>query len=77
MANHTVPMHFTADGQGVEADAAVPLLSTQVGGAVQIPSRQQYSISPDDQRFLMNTVTEEAVSSPIAVILNWTAAPKK
>jgi Tol biopolymer transport system component len=72
-----VPIHFTSDDQGVDADAAVPLFSTHVGGAVQSPSRQQYSVSPDGQRFLMNTVTEEAVSSPITVILNWTAGIKK
>jgi len=34
----------------------------------------QYGVSPDGQRFLMNTITEEA-TFPIAVILNWKATP--
>ena len=28
-------------------------------------------VSTDGQRFLMNTLTEEASTSPITVILNW------
>jgi hypothetical protein len=31
----------------------------------------QYIVSQDGQRFLMNTVTDEA-AAPITLILNWT-----
>jgi len=41
-----------------------------VGGALQGTFRQQYDVSSDGQRFLINTITEEA-ASPITVILNW------
>jgi hypothetical protein len=33
--------------------------------------RQQYVVSSDGKRFLMSTVSEEASTSPITVILNW------
>jgi len=34
------------------------------------PYNQQYDVSPDGQRFLINTIIDE-VPSPIWVILNW------
>ena len=69
------PIQFAANGQAVEAGAPVPLFATRVGGAVQGFNRQQYMVSPDGQRFLMNTVTEEANTSPVTVILNWKPKP--
>jgi hypothetical protein len=42
-----------------------------VGGAVKGVNRQQYVVSPDGQRFLINTPTKEATTSSIALILNW------
>jgi WD40 repeat protein len=66
-----VPIQFAPDGRSVRAGAPVPLFGTRVGGAVQYTSRQQYVVSPDGQRFLMNTLAEEANASPITVILNW------
>jgi hypothetical protein len=32
---------------------------------------QQYDVSPDGERFLINVTTEEAVTSPITIVLNW------
>ena len=66
----SVPIQFAADGKTIELEAAVPLFPTHVGGAVQF-DRQQYFVSADGQRFLMNTVIEEATTSPINVILNY------
>ena len=66
-----VPIQFASDGRSVQAGAPVPLFGTRVGGAVQNSSRQQYVVSPDGQRFLMNTLAEEGNASPITVILNW------
>jgi hypothetical protein len=47
---------------------------THVGGAVQGINRQQYLVSSDGQRFLMDTVVDEGIS-PIAIILNWNQKP--
>jgi hypothetical protein len=33
--------------------------------------RPQYDVAPDG-RFLINVTTDEAVASPITVVLNWT-----
>ncbi len=66
-----VPIRFASTGQSVEAGVPVPLFATRVGGAVQATFRQQYMVSADGQRFLMNTVTGEGGVSPIGVVLNW------
>jgi WD40-like Beta Propeller Repeat len=55
-----------------EIGKVVPLFRTNVGGAVSLGvSRQQYAVSSDGQRFLMNTVAVEANASPISLILGW------
>jgi len=48
-----------------------PLFATRVGGAIQNASRQQYFVSADGSRFLMNTVLERPSTPPIILILNW------
>jgi hypothetical protein len=37
----------------------------------------QYVVTSDGQRFLVNTVAEEGAYTPINVVLNWTAGLKK
>jgi eukaryotic-like serine/threonine-protein kinase len=39
--------------------------------------RWMYDISPDGQRFLVNTLAEEAASAPITLVVNWPALLKK
>jgi hypothetical protein len=39
--------------------------------------RQQYDVSLDGQRFLINVPVAEGSSSPITLVLNWTAGLKK
>jgi Tol biopolymer transport system component len=64
------PIRLDSAAMVIEAGAPVPLFATRVGGAVLNSDSQQYVVSTDGQRFLMNTVVEEAVS-PLTVILNW------
>jgi Tol biopolymer transport system component len=64
-----IPIKFSAGGKKFDADLPVPLFATHIGGAGQ-QSRQQYIVSPDGQRFLMNTITNDA-PPPITLILNW------
>ena len=66
-----VPIRLASNRQSVEAGVPVPLFATRVGGAVQGTLRQQYVVSADGDRFLMNTVTGEASVTPITVVLNW------
>ena len=39
--------------------------------------RNQYVVSGDGQRFLVNTFAVDAVQGPITVVLNWTSGLKK
>jgi hypothetical protein len=66
----SVPMTLT--GARAEIGKVAPLFRTNVGGAVSLGvSRQQYAVSSDSQRFLMNAVAVEANASPISLILGW------
>ena len=40
-------------------------------GPVPGPNKQQYAVSSDGHRFLVNLAVEEGVTSPITLILNW------
>jgi hypothetical protein len=53
---------------------AVPLFHTRVG-SIQDIARHNYIVAPGGQRFLVDTVVEQA-ASPISLILNW-KAPKE
>lgn len=68
-----VPFAVSSTGNAVEAGAPVPLFFTRVG-EVQNISLYSYIVSPDGQRFLVDTVVEEA-TSPITLILNWNPPP--
>ena len=66
-----VPITWPPGGGSPEPGTPVPLFATHVGGAAQASSRQQYFVSPDGQRFLMNTILQAAPVSPITLIVNW------
>jgi hypothetical protein len=71
-----VPIRVVSDGTAIERGAPVALFSARVFGGVVTSAafRQQYAVSRDGQRFLVNTITEE-VTSPITLILNWKPKP--
>jgi hypothetical protein len=64
-----VAVTFSSDGRTFETRTGVTLFQARVG-AVQDIGLPHYIVSPDGQRFLLDTVVEEA-SAPITVILNW------
>jgi Tol biopolymer transport system component len=52
--------------------------TTVLGGTGGGPgSSWRYDVSPDGQRFLINTALEEATSSPITLVVNWQTTLKK
>jgi len=59
--------HGTAFGVGT----ARPLFRPRIA-----PTRYEWAVTPDGQRFLINTLPEQSVSSPITVVVNWTAEIK-
>ncbi len=66
-----VPIDVAPNRQTLEAGVPVPLFLTSIGGAIQGAFKQQYIVSRDGQRFLMNSVVTQAATSPVTVILNW------
>jgi hypothetical protein len=70
-----VPLHLPATGENVQVKAPVALLTTHLPLAPEHLDGQQYIVSADGQRFLINTIAEEA-TSPIKLILNWTPRQK-
>jgi hypothetical protein len=38
-----------------------------------LSDRGSYDVSPDGQRFLVNTSSENAASAPLALVVNWPA----
>jgi len=65
-----VPIRFAENGQKAEPGPAVSLFITHLGPAVG-QELQQYAVSPNGDRFLMNVVRQETSVAPITVILNW------
>jgi Tol biopolymer transport system component len=65
-------MAVAVNGKGptFEVGATRPLFQTS---AASVGGIGPYDVSPDGQRFLINTVTEQTESAPITVIVNWTA----
>lgn len=75
-----VPIRTAQDGRTVTAGAPVALFPTRLAVGGNIPpvgfnSSAQYLVTPPGQ-FLMNVTADDAVTSPIAILLNWTAALK-
>ena len=65
----------SSDGQALEPGAPARLFRVPI-----VPSggnTQQYAVATDNQRFLINVRTDDAIASPITIVQNWTAALKK
>jgi Tol biopolymer transport system component len=65
----TVAMRFRPDGHAIEPASPIPLFLTHISSTRTGGSRQEYIVSSDGQRFLMNTFVEQA-GSPITLLLN-------
>jgi len=59
-------------GSAFEVGAVQPLFATRAGGPGSV-----YDVSPDGQRFLVNTLMEETAAEPITLVVNWPALLKK
>ena len=63
-------------GPTFNAGEPKPLFETRVG-PINPEFRNLYAAASDGNRFLVNTVSEGASSSPITIVLNWPEALKK
>ena len=68
-----VPIQLDVQGENVEVGTPVPLFVMRLAGTPRNDSGRHYMVSPDGQRFLLDTLTE--VSVPITVVLNWKPQP--
>jgi len=64
-----VPIAWSNDT--IDPGAPVPLFATHVGSVSQGIARPQFAVTADGQRFLLNTLSDEANLSPITVVINW------
>lgn len=40
------------------------------GGSPRDNNKEQYAVSPDGQRFLVNVTSDETTGSPVTIVLN-------
>jgi hypothetical protein len=66
------PVKLSRDGQSLETRTPVALFPVRIaGGPVPGANKQQYAVSSDGQRFLMNLAADEGAASPITLIYHW------
>jgi len=70
--NRMVSAAVNGAGSAFEVGAVRSLFATRAGGPGSV-----YDVSPDGQRFLVNTLVEEAAPAPITLVVNWPALVKK
>ncbi len=66
----SVPLRFDLSDRAIDAGAPVRMFAPRMSRGVQASNRQQYMVSDNGQRFLMNSIVEDALRSPITVVLN-------
>jgi eukaryotic-like serine/threonine-protein kinase len=72
-------MVVSIEGQAAFAPSTpMMLFQTHVAADALVGVRNSYVVSSDGQRFLVDTLTDSTMPSPVTVVLNWTSAlPKK
>ena len=67
-----VPIRAGSNDQSLDLGEPVPLFVTRTpDGVVSAGRRQQYVVSPDGSRFLVDTEGEASTPPPITLIVNW------
>jgi len=72
---NAVSVKSIPSGQSAHVGQSVPLFRTIFDATTYQRVRQQYAVSDDGQRFLMNVPTDIREPSSIVVILNWKGRP--
>jgi Tol biopolymer transport system component len=70
------PVQLSPDGRSVETGTPAVLFPVRIAGG-PLPSyfNQQYAVSADGQRFLVNLAAGEGTTSPITLIYHWKPKP--
>jgi serine/threonine protein kinase len=73
------PVKLSSDGQALEPGRPAVLFPVRIAGGPLLgllgPNKQQYAVSSDGQRFLVNLAVDEGAASPITLIYNWKPKP--
>jgi serine/threonine protein kinase len=70
------PITFSSRDHSIDAGKPVALFSPALaGGTFPTGGKQQYTVSSDGKRFLMNVTVEEQTTMPITLILDWKSRP--
>ena len=67
------PVKLSLEGKSLETGTPVALFPVRIAGSSF--NKQQYAVSSDGQRFLINLAADEGVASPITLIYNWKPKP--
>jgi hypothetical protein len=72
---HIVAVSITADRVTFEIGPPRPLFATQAAGlTLGILGGQQYAVTRDGQRFLVNELVQQESTTPIIAVVNWRVA---
>jgi Tol biopolymer transport system component len=68
-----------AGGQSLQKGSPIALFQTRIvqGGDPSVHPKQQYAVTRDGQRFLINTIVDESTARPITIVTNWARALRK
>jgi hypothetical protein len=72
-----VPIRVPSNATMFEVGEPLRLFGTNMGGTIPGTNRHAYMVAPDGQSFVINSVPEEASTSPITVIQNWKPTTSK
>jgi hypothetical protein len=62
----------------VEGSAPLPLFDIGQGPTgISYGTRQQYDVTADGQRFLVNVPVDRSVETPMIIVLNWLSSIKR
>jgi Tol biopolymer transport system component/predicted Ser/Thr protein kinase len=65
------------NGANFEAEPPKILFQTRLFSATTLVNGHRYAVSPNGQRFLMITTSQEQTSMPITVVVNWNGGSKR
>jgi eukaryotic-like serine/threonine-protein kinase len=71
--NKLMAASVNSKGASFEVSAVKPLFATRIA----FRGSYKYDVSPDGQKFLIDSAPEQATTSPLTIVLNWEAGVKK
>ena len=60
-----------------EAGAPVTLFQTHTRQKISVMDAFSYDVTPDGQKFLINTRMEDTSAAPLSIVLNWASEIEK